>query len=350
AGQPYHIVARSDSSTGWQNSFVWVYRQGADSYPRGAREALFAGRWHATPANGRAFRVYVEAAGSTAGQTANPSSASNGKIYFASNRDVPTASQIYVMNADGSDQHALTTGPLYSLYPDVSPDGTRIAYTVSKVDDKGNTLWADLFVMRSDGSNALQLTSGHHVHWPKWSPDGATIAFADDPSGAGSTQNIYLIPSTGGPIRQLTNTPGFNGFPAWAPDGRIVFTSERDGKDHGQLYLMNADGSGQRRLLSAPGQYWEPSVSPDGRRIAFASDSNGFWSIYTMATNGTDVRQLTTGRGADYYPTWSPDGEWIAFHSNRSGNWDIYRVPSSGGASAQLTTSPAEDDEPAWHK
>ena len=102
----------------------------------------------------------------------------NGKIAFVSGRD--GNNEIYVMNADGTDQTRLTDNPAYDSGPSWSPDGTKIAFDT---DRDGNR---EVYVMNADGTNLINITnhpaSDHH---PDWSPDGTKILFASNDAGNG---------------------------------------------------------------------------------------------------------------------------------------------------------------------
>jgi TolB protein len=273
-----------------------------------------------------------------------------GQIAFASNRGDRHQSHLYVMNADGSDQRALTTAPLDNLYPAWSPDGTQLVYVGIDPRAISDSPAGDLYLLPADGGPARQLTHGLNAKWPKWSPDGRWIVYADAPENTIAAYDLYLLALADGSIRRLTDTPGFDGMPAWTPDGQIVFASARGDQRDTHLYRMNAEGTDVRLLAALPGWQDSPAVAPDGRRVAFVSTASGVERIYVLALDGSDLRAVTDGPGVDRYPSWSPDGHWLAFHSNRDAraNFEIYLVPAAGGAARRLTTDAAFDDEPAW--
>ena len=218
-----------------------------------------------------------------------------GRIAFASDRYGNM--EIYVMDADGSNQRRLTNSPHYDNSPSWSPDGTRIAFT-SKRD--GNY---EIYVMDADGSNQRRLTnSTHYDNSPSWSPDGARIAFD---SSHYDNYEIYVMDADGGNQLKLTNNPAVDWYPSWSPDGaRIAFDSYRDGNY--EIYVMDSDGSNQRNLTNNPAQESSPSWSPDGARIAFRSNRDGNNEIYVMDSDRSNERRLTNNSADDRSPSWSP--------------------------------------------
>ena len=307
--------------------------------------------------------------------------------------------EIYVMNADGSDQINLTNNPADDQQPAWSPDGTRIAF-VSYRDGEG-----EVYVMNADGTGLTNLSNdpaGDHA--PVWSPDGSRIAFVSRRDG---NAEIYVVDADGTGATNLTNNPVWDYGPTWSPDGsHIAFVSDRDyepplmpdGHPH-EIYVMKADGSGQTRLTIRAVMSEDPAWSPDGPQIAFVArmfgeskiyvmnaDGTGqtrvltstcdvshacgvggplSWSadgsriaftwyrdgngeIYVMNADGTGLTNLTQNPAEDQEPTWSPDGSQIAFVSDRDGNDEIYVMNADGTGQTRLTNTPADDEMPAW--
>ena len=135
-------------------------------------------------------------------------SASIARIAFLSERDGNR--EIYVMDADGSNQTRLTHNPAFDESPDWSSDGTKIAF-LSERDGNG-----EIYVMDADGSNQTRLTHNPAFDaYPTWSPDGTKIAFDSARDG---NQEIYVIDADGGGLKRLTKNPFRDSVPTWSPE------------------------------------------------------------------------------------------------------------------------------------
>lgn len=202
---------------------------------------------------------------------------------------------IYVMAADGSNVRRLTDDGADEGGPRWSPSSGSIAY--AKMDyftEEGlieNPAW-DIFVMNADGTEQVQLTKDPSNELePSWSPDGGKIAFISDRNG--QNFDIYLMNADGSNVRQLTDDSANEFGPVWSPDGtQIVFNSDRNGNV--QLFMMNIDGSNLVQLTKDSSNSAYADWSPDGNRIVFESDRvTGNANIYIMNADGTNVIQLT---------------------------------------------------------
>ena len=219
-------------------------------------------------------------------------------------------------------------------YPDISH--THIAFV----------LGGDLFTVGRDGGQATRLTSapGEELY-PKFSPDGAWIAYSAEFTG---TRQVFVIPAGGGTPRQLTfhNDAGPMPFRGgtdyrvldWTPDGKsIVVRMNRLPYDErgGRPYLVPFEG-GIETPLAVP-ESGGGSLSPDGRSFVYTpidADWRGWkryrggrapdvW-IYDLARNTS--RQLTTFAGMDQNPAWI--GDTVYFASDRTGTLNLYAMPA----------------------
>jgi len=285
--------------------------------------------------------------------SANPCGNRQGMLAFASYRD--GESEIYTVNADGTNLIRLTNNEERLSKPIWSPNTESIAYVVT--DEQRNNL--DIYVMKADGSNQTRLTTDRWVDTePAWDPTGGRIAFSSDRDSYLSVSDefvyervfefeIYVMDADGSGQTNLTNSQGSDTEPAWSPDGsQIAFQSTRDGNH--EIYLMQADGSGQVNLTNHPADDAAPVWSPDGSKIAFHSSRTGDFNIYLMEADGSGLVQLTDSSDWDIEPAFSPDGRYLAFYSRRDRNFEIYVMNVDGSCQERLTYDGDFDGFPDW--
>jgi TolB protein len=232
--------------------------------------------------------------------------------------------EVYVMDADGTDMRRLTTNQSFDEASSWSPDGDRIAFT--RITDLGTEkARSGVFVMDADGGGEEQLTEVVVPTFdsaPKWSPDGSTIAFTRASIGKSFEDvqaDLHLIRLVDGVVTKLASE---GGDAHWSPDGtRIAFTSLRDRNGrtcfqecsvNGEIYVMDADGSEATRLTESEADESSPAWSPDGDRIAFVSDRADpeahEYDIYVMDVDGGNVRRITKDVLWEFSPAWRPTG------------------------------------------
>ena len=208
-------------------------------------------------------------------------------VYFSSNQS--GRFEIYSIDINGNNLQRLTNeiGTLYA--PELSPDGGKIIFT-----NHGSGLW----VMNADGSDPHAITFKDDID-PTWSPDGSMIAFASNRSG---DRQLYVANANGKQVDQVTDLSNMGGRSSWSPDGtRLVFYRGPDA-DH-DIYTINIDGTGLQRLTNG-GDNLGPSWSPDGDWIAFTSFRDGNNEIYIVRPNGQRETRLTNSPTSDWQPRW----------------------------------------------
>ncbi len=232
-----------------------------------------------------------------------------------------SAFSIFLADSNGTKLKNLTTG-WDAFDPAVSADGKRIAFSRSARTDYGPDIW----VMNADGSNQVRLTHTADANGssgsPAWSPDGKRIAFVTS-TGVWEHQ-IFVMNADGTDVQQLTDEEeAYSLSPEWSPDGsRILYSHFANHAENGGIFEMNADGSNVRQLTSG---YWatEPTRSPDATRIAFISGQ----SLFVVNADGSNATALASGFDWEGHLTWSPDGKSIVFGINSSSkvclDWDF---------------------------
>ena len=202
------------------------------------------------------------------------------------------------MNADGSGQTRLT---ISSSFRDVhepawSPDGTQIAF-------QGATT---LYVIDADGTDEHRLNSTYlgSMEAPTWSPDGSTLVFSGL-SPSPEPQFGLFQTNSDGIVTRLTT--GRDADPAWAPDGSAIAYTHPPLGAAPDIFTIKPDGTGAANLTQTDTDENEPAWSPDGTKLAFHSDPliNNI-DIYTVNADGTGKQRLTTDPAHDIRPAWQP--------------------------------------------
>ena len=178
------------------------------------------------------------------------------KIVFTSLKDGDL--EIYTMNADGTDVRRLSNTPGYDGGAWWSPDGRRIAYRANHPTNSTELkayrdllaqnlvrpAKVELYIMNADGSNQTQITHlGGANFGPSWTPDGRRIVFASNyKSPRSGNFDVFLVDPDGQNLEQITFDETFDGFPMFSPDGKkIVWASNRHADKTGETNVFVAD-------------------------------------------------------------------------------------------------------------
>jgi Tol biopolymer transport system component len=248
--------------------------------------------------------------------------------------------EVAAINVDGGGLTNLTNSPGVDLSPSWSPDGNRIAFNSARSSP------SDVYTMNADGSDVFRVTTSGSALDPDWSPDGTKIAFM---AFAGDG-DIHVINADGTGEVNL-GAPGYDSQPTWSPDGtKIAFLSRRHGPGD-EVYVMNADGSGATRVTyseqPAGAPSWQPLPPPgnepprcDEVRATPASLGAPTHRLLTVTISGatdpdgdvvdleiTGVTQDERVRGpADAVATTQPQRVRLRAERDANGDGRVYRI------------------------
>ena len=267
------------------------------------------------------------------------------KIYFVSQRS--GTKEIWQMDYDGQNQHAVTHLGTISLSPRISPDNTRIAFA-----SLGREGWAVRMYSLELGRlvNFSAGTAGGSNQSPAWSGDGTKIAFSSSRSG---DPEIWVADASGANLRRLTSFVGPDVSPTWNPrtNAQLAWVSGRTGLP--QIYTMDADGANVQRLTDG-GYAISPSWSPNGQFLTFSWNRKygpgdpGGQDIYVMDIASKRWLQVTHESGSNDFPSWAPDGRHIVFERSMSPHsHQIWSMLADGTEQHQLTQT-GENFMPNW--
>jgi len=245
--------------------------------------------------------------------------------------------------------------------PQLSPDGNRIAYTVTRYSLQDNRGTSRIWIADIGAGTTREVTEGPGSdRQPRWAPDGLSLAFVSTRDGP---PQLWTLPlSGGGEARKLTSLPDGVSDPVWMPDGKeLLVTSDikwpadqeidrrngqyptdarlwtdlfyrhwddwRTGHRQHEFLISVADGKARDLIpddrdvptIATSGD-GDVSVAPDGREIAIAIHNEPVATttnvdIYTLNPDGSGMKAVTTSKGADNTPRYSPDGKWLAYVS-----------------------------------
>ena len=263
----------------------------------------------------------------SSGGTTTPNASSlpvpdvGGRIAFTRLVEEGRDDDICVVNTDGTGLATLAGGSGCQMYPRWSPDGSKIVFAESAPGEKDP---ADVWVVNADGTGKRQLTKGpiRNLH-PAWSPDGKQIAYTGwttEPGSAEERAAIFVMNADGSGAHSVTSEEGVavDYFPMWTEDGKICFYRIDLWGQPAVEFSVNPDGSGLTRVktLGSLRQYLDYGLSPDGDKVALQDVGTDRLEIVPASGTGTPVVLLdpvTAYLGkASADVAWSPNGRALA--------------------------------------
>jgi len=219
--------------------------------------------------------------------------------------------QLFTMDVDGSNIVQLTRDDADHEDPAWSPDSTTIAFVLITKDRHS------IAVMKTDASNVEVLTPPEQntIH-PNWSADSKRVIYCTNDDLAPPKKNSANIDAVDLATKKITPliTGGINTYGSWSPDMKHIAFRKIIGDENSEVFVADGDGSNLRNLTNNPFFDGWPAWSPDGRKLAFASNRRGHgYQIFFMDADGANPRLVANTEGRGTAPRWSPDGKTIYF-------------------------------------
>ena len=266
----------------------------------------------------------------------NPSwSPGSDMLYFSSSRGGGINIWRVAVSASGEragQPQQTTTGAGDDVTPALSPDGSRLGFTVRSFDSDVWRLAVDPASGRARGGAEAVSRTTRVESRAAWSPDAANIAFNSDRLGE---MNLWVRAVASGVERQLTRGSGGDYQAHWSPDGRsIAFFSARSG--NADIWSVPLAGGEPVQLTTDRATDTNPFHSPDGRHIAFMSDRRGRLEVWVMGRDGAGQRPLSDLRAGGHFIMWTADSRAVIFLAESATEREIVQVTLADGATTRL--------------
>ena len=248
--------------------------------------------------------------------------------------------QLIVADSDGESPRVILESAQPIMSPAWSPDDQWLAYVSFE-----NRL-SGIYIQRVRTGERRLISQRAGVNQaPAFSPDGTRLALTL--SGSGGNLDIWLLDLATQQLTRLTDDPAVDTEPSWSPDGKsIYFTSDRAGGP--QIYKLDiANPRRVQRVSFGSGYVARPRVSPDGSKIAFVTREGGNYRIAVQDLASGTVSVLSRG-SLDESPSFAPNGATIIYAGRDGAIGSLQSVSVDGLVSQRLTSSQGELREPAW--
>jgi Tol biopolymer transport system component len=220
-----------------------------------------------------------------------------GLLYRRTNAPGTTRSDVWAMNLDGTNRHAVYVAPEDQFYPSYSPDMSKLLF--STVAPPGGRNIQVMDVATGAVTTLFDFSVASYDSAPAWSPDGRRIAFESDLDG---DREIFVMNADGTDVRQITHNTLWDEGPAWSPDGtKLAFSSGLDDL-HLDIWTMNVDGSDPRQLTTYPGRDESPDWGVNPHPAAVGGNVQPVLSLQ-LGAQSASFGSFTPGIARDYTAT-----------------------------------------------
>jgi TolB protein len=248
--------------------------------------------------------------------------------------------QLIVADSDGEAPRVILESSQPIMSPTWSPDDQWLAYVSFE-----NRL-SGIYIQRVRTGERRVISQRVGVNGaPAFSPDGTRLALTL--SGSGGNLDVWLLDLASQALTRLTEDPAVDTEPAWSPDGKsIYFTSDRAGGP--QIYKLDlANPKRVQRISFGSGYAARPRVSPDGTKVAYVTRDGSNYRIAVQDLASGTVSVLSHGI-LDESPSFAPNGATIIYAGRDGAIGTLQTVSVDGQVTQRLTSSQGELREPAW--
>jgi dipeptidyl aminopeptidase/acylaminoacyl peptidase len=230
--------------------------------------------------------------------------------------------ELYLLPIEGGPPRQLTAGPESKMFPRFSPDGARVAYLQDFDGDECFDVHV-LDLLSGQIVNLMRDTPDEGLNeFLRWSPDGRWIYYA---SNRDKDFAIFGISVAQGTVKRLTHHAASDVFVEPSPDGQwLAVQAMADGQNHA-IYLVPTAGGPEIKVGEEHGllDAEMPEWSPDSRRLAFISADQGMYDVAIYDLAARTIEWLTHGECEVYFPLWSPQADRVLYLASRDASFDL---------------------------